>query len=282
VTGTELARLAPTYAELDRLRDVIAPGADDAELGLFARVCAELGLSPFKDQIALVPRYSNKARRDVHKAQIMVAGRRTLAERTGELRGIDGPEWTGPRDARGNLAWSELWTGDGYPYAARVFVYRAEWVKPANGTVKWSEFAPTKSDGSGKLLGLWPQMPSHMLGKTAESLALRRAFPDVINADVLEPFEDADDVGPAGTVADRPAEAELAAAIAEVPGGVDAYVPATSRALKLTQSEAHAVVGSLAADRRAAFLEAQGIADFGEVWPVAALEAAAELASEPF
>jgi hypothetical protein len=69
---------------------------------------------------------------------------------------------------------------DDWPYAARVLVYRHDWTRPANGTAKWSEFHQTigGAGGSQVLSPFWRRMPSHMLGKVAESLALRRAFPN--------------------------------------------------------------------------------------------------------
>ena len=181
---------------LQTVRDQIAPDASADELAFFARVCAQLDLSPFAGQIVLIGRWDSRARRKVHRHQITVMGRRALAARTGELAGIEGPEWCGPRDAHGELHWSELWTHDqDPPYCARVFVYRKGWTKPANGTAKWVEFVQTNNQG--ELLETWKQMPSHMLGKVAESMALRRAFPDVITDDAIGAYvgETADDYG---------------------------------------------------------------------------------------
>jgi RecT family len=173
------------------VRAQIAPDATDAELIVFAQVCANFGLSPFADQIVLVGRYNRRLSRLVHRHQITVAGRRALAARTGQLVGIEGPVWCGPR-VRGLLEWREVWDdeNDQPPYCARVLVHRKGWVAPANGTAKWSEFVQ-KIDG--KIVQMWQQMPSHMLGKCAESLALRRAFPDVITPDVLGAFSGDDD-----------------------------------------------------------------------------------------
>lgn len=199
--------------QLMTLRDQIAPEASPEEIAYFGAVCARLGLSPFADQITLIGRMDRRVGRKVHRHQITVAGRRALASRTGELVGIEGPEWCGPRkpgpvvldssgyprvDASGDpirepgaLEWLDVWDrDDGPPYCARVFVWRAGWIKPANGTVKWSEFVQTGNDG--KLVGLWRTHPSHMLGKCAESLALRRAFPDVITDEIIGGFDAGD------------------------------------------------------------------------------------------
>ena len=172
----------PEGSRLNLIRDQLAPGAPDDELAWFGAVADRLELDPFAGHIVLIPRWDNRVRRDVYRPQITVAGRRAIAARTGELVMIDGPVWCGPRNAAGDLDWLDVWDGAGYPYAARCLVSRRGWDRPANGTAKWSEFAQFgKADDAGerKPLPIWAQMPSHMLGKVAESLALRRAFPEI-------------------------------------------------------------------------------------------------------
>lgn len=272
-------RWDPDARAIATLRDQIAPEASDDELALFARVCGALALSPFADQIVLIGRYDSRAGRKVHRHQITVAGRRALAERTGQLVGIEGPEWTGPRDDRGNLNWQELWTSDGWenaPYAARVFVHRAGWVKPANGTAKWSEFRQTGSDG--QLLRMWRAMPAHMLGKVAESMALRRAFPNVIGAAVdldtldddirhaIELSDTRDVVDDAPQIIERGDAGDVReSAPAPGPGAGGRPVPTSD------QGTAHAIVGAWPEDVRDAFLERHAITSFGEVWPDSAV-----------
>jgi hypothetical protein len=174
---------------LQSLRDLIAPGAMLEELALYAEVCRAIRLSPFGEQIALIGRHDKKAGRVVYRPQILIAGRRTIADRTGDLLGVEGPVWCGPR-VDGELRWADVWTEDGAnrpPYCARVLVHKRGWVNPANGTAKWSEFA--QRDRDGHLTGLWQTMPSHMLGVRAESLALRRAFSAAI-ADAQDIIDD--------------------------------------------------------------------------------------------
>jgi RecT family len=179
-----LARI-PDGGRLDLIRDQLAPGSSDDELAWFGAVADRLELDPFAGHIVLIGRYDGKAKRDVYRPQITVAGRRTIASRTGELVGIEGPVWCGPRNDAGELVWRDVWDDDGYPYAARALVYRRGWERPANGTAKWSEFAQygkADNDGEKRPLQTWRQMPSHMLGKVAESMALRRAFPEIAAA----------------------------------------------------------------------------------------------------
>jgi hypothetical protein len=194
---------------LSVIRDQMAPGASEEDLAYFGQVCRRLALSPFAGQVALIGRWDRKLARQVHRPQITVAGRRALAWRTGRLAGVDGPVWCGPRDPAGaELVWREVWDDDdAYPYCARALVYVKGWDRPANGTAKWSEFSQwyDGDDHQAHLVPLWSKMPSHMLGKVAESLALRRAFPEVaeavaeVDADDETATLDPDPVAPAVT-----------------------------------------------------------------------------------
>jgi hypothetical protein len=170
-----------TRRTVDTLREQLAPRASDEELHWLAAVGARLGLDPIAGHVVLIPRWDGRLRREVHRPQITADGRLVLAERTGELDGFTGPEWTGPRDVTGQHRWVDLWDEDEPPHAARVFVYRRGRTHPANGTVRWAEFAQFNSKN--ELLPTWKKMPSHMLGKVALSLGLRRAFGDVIPQD---------------------------------------------------------------------------------------------------
>ena len=170
-----------TRRAIDTLREQLAPEASDDELNWLAAVGQRLGLDPIAGHLVLIPRWDQRAGRKVHRPQITADGRLVLAERTGELDGFDGPEWCGARDAQGNHHWVDLWDEDDPPHAARCLVYRRGRTHPANGTVRWKEFAQYNSNNV--LMPTWKQMPSHMLGTVALSLGLRRAFGDVIPAD---------------------------------------------------------------------------------------------------
>ena len=173
-----------TRRALDTLREQLAPEANDDELQWLAAVGQRLGLDPIAGHVVLIGRWDKRAQRKVHRPQITADGRLVLAERTGALDGFVGPEWTGPRNPDGGHTWVDVWDADEPPHAARVLVYRKGRAHPANGTVRWAEFA--QRDGEGNLLATWRQMPSHMLGKVALSLGLRRGFGDVIPSDVID------------------------------------------------------------------------------------------------
>lgn len=171
-------------AGIDVLRTQLAPNATDEELAYFAQVARHLELDPWAGHIVLIGRYDKEAGGKVHRPQLTVAGRRFIAQRTGRLEGVDGPYWCGPdRNDSGGHDWLEIWDDDDrYPYGARCLVHVAGWTVPANGTVRWQEFAQYVDAGRTRLMPTWAAMPAHMLGKTAESLALRRGFAEVAAA----------------------------------------------------------------------------------------------------
>jgi len=202
---TTPARVMPR-SDLDVLREQIAPSASDEEMIYLDAVAKRFDLDPIAGQVVLIGRYDSRVGRTVHRPSITAEGRLVIAERTGELLGIDGPEWTGPRNRDGSHTWVDVWDDDDPPHAARAFVHR-DGRRPANGTVRWIEFA--QRDRRGQLMPTWAAMPSHMLGKVAISLGLRRAFPGIIPADLeLEDFERDDVPGvaaapPAGAPSDH-------------------------------------------------------------------------------
>ena len=173
----------------------IAPNATSLDIDYLAAVCRRLELSPFTSpaQIVLVPRYDARLKRQVFRPQVTVDGRLALAVRTGHVVGIEGPEFTGPREKwtrDGQRIWTDLWDiGEEQrpPRAARYYVHVRDWTKPVNGTATWPEFMQT--DSNGELLPLWRRMPSVMLAKSALSLALRRSGVEAFAADVAVAYE---------------------------------------------------------------------------------------------
>jgi hypothetical protein len=68
-----------------------------------------------------------------------------------------------------------VWLQDVPPKAAKVGVYRNGFVEALTAVALWDQYAVKDKDG--KLTTMWRKMGSLMLGKCAEMLALRRAFP---------------------------------------------------------------------------------------------------------
>jgi hypothetical protein len=136
----------------------------DEHLAYFAQVCTHKQLDPFLGEI--VPVYYG----NTMVIQETVEGLRTIAERSGLYGGFDGPYWCGP-----DLDWKPVWLSDGPPAAARYFVRRKDWPEMVPGVARWASSA--QMDRNGNLMPLWKDRPDEMLGKTAETRALKRAFP---------------------------------------------------------------------------------------------------------
>ncbi|HEX3803147.1 MAG TPA: phage recombination protein Bet [Solirubrobacteraceae bacterium] len=148
--------------------------ATDDELALFIGQCERTGLDPFARQIYGI--YRKQDGREKMTIQTGIDGFRLIAQRSGTYAGQDGPFWL---DDTGQ--WHASWPKKTpAPVAAKVIVRKVigGHVVETPAIANFEEFAPRYS---GKLQGLWPQMPAHMIAKVAEALALRKAFPQELS-----------------------------------------------------------------------------------------------------
>lgn len=146
------------------LKDTICKGSTNEELQLFIHACKRCGLDPFMKQIHAVKRWDSNAHREVMSIQTGIDGYRLIAERTG--RYVPGRETTYQYDSNGSLtsatAYIKKLAGDG------------SWHE-VSATAFWSEYVASKKDGTPT--NMWATKPHVMLGKCAEALVLRKAFP---------------------------------------------------------------------------------------------------------
>jgi len=169
ITGSSQA-LAPvrdfSAAEMDVIKTVIARGASDVELKMFVAMATKLGLDPLSKQIYCVKRHVKQANGqwvDAITIVVGIDGYRLAADRTGRYCPGRAPTYEYDDDGRVTSATAyvlKLAGGAWHEVSAVAF---------------WDEYAQTNKEGAPT--AMWVKMPRLMLGKCAEALALRRAFP---------------------------------------------------------------------------------------------------------
>ena len=155
--------------DIDLIKTTILPKeTTDPEMALFLKYCQKTGLDPFTRQI-----YGLRTK---EKFSIMssIDGLRLVAQRTGEYRGQTAPMWC-DKDGK----WYDVWIFSEPPTAAKVGVYRQNFIEPVFGVAKFDTYAQRKYDGG--LQYNWSKMPDLMISKCAEALALRKAFPNELS-----------------------------------------------------------------------------------------------------
>ena len=163
-----------TPQQVAALQQIGVEGAQPGDLAVFFHQVQRTGLDPFARQIYMIGRRQKQGNQWVTKQTIQtgIDGFRLIArracDRTKETLSISQPYYATPD---GN--WLDFWPFDTPPVAAKVMVKRGGGEFPA--VAMFREYAGTTRDGS--LTRMWADKPSVMIGKCAEALALRKAFP---------------------------------------------------------------------------------------------------------
>lgn len=165
----EITKQPYTQAQIALITRTVAKGATKDELGLFLNVSKRCGLDPFSKQIYFIKRNvwnsSLKKSESVGTIQTGIDGYRAIAEKSGNYAGSDDAVYDTEQEDHPNKATITVWkivNGEKCGFTA---------------SARWKEYAAVHPK-KGTIMGQWKTMPYLMLAKCAESLALRKAFPN--------------------------------------------------------------------------------------------------------
>lgn len=141
-------------------------GALDATQALeFYMACKASGLNPARGEIYYQLR-NMKSGGQKMSIQTSIDGFRGAAAASGRYNGQTETKWCG-KDG----IWKDVWTEEGFPFAAKIGVYIKDVDHPTYATAHFNEYYPKPSQNS-------KTMPALMIAKCAEALALRKALPE--------------------------------------------------------------------------------------------------------
>lgn len=159
--------------DLDTLKNSICKGLTDSEFKIFVMACNKAQLDPFSRQIHAVKRKSKLPSGgwgETMTVQTGIDGYRLIADRTGKYS--PGREPTYVYDAEGKLLSSTAYV--------KKMTLDGTWHEVA-ATAFFSEYCQYTTDfrsGERTPSSFWAKNPHGQLAKCAESLAIRKAFPN--------------------------------------------------------------------------------------------------------
>lgn len=188
-----------TSTQVAALQQMGVQDASQGDLEVFFHQVQRTGLDPFAKQIYMIGRKTKVGGDWVTKQTIQVGidGFRLIARRAADLHHdtYGEPEilWCGS-----DAVWHDVWLDPQHPpMAAKAVVQRAGGT--FTGVATFAEYAGTRYDkksGQQVVNSMWASKPAIMLGKCAEALALRKAFPQDLSglytSDEMQSADNAD------------------------------------------------------------------------------------------
>lgn len=162
-----------TDAQVAALRQIGVQEASPADLAVFLHQAKRTGLDPFSRQLYMIGRWDSRSKTMKQTIQTSIDGFRVVAARRAADMGVPLSISAALLADPATGMWREVLPSGVAPLAAKVTVRLGEGVFEA--VARLDEYQQTTRDG--KPMGMWGRMPSTMLGKCAEALALRKACP---------------------------------------------------------------------------------------------------------
>ncbi len=164
--------------QIELMKRTIAKNATDDELKLFISVCVGAQLNPYLRQVHFVKRWDSKEGKEVGTIQVGIDGFRAIAESGGQYAGSDDAVFKDEKEIEISEEKDKIKRKMVVPGSATVTVHKLmEGSRyPFTATARWAEYYPGNKQGY-----MWKKMPYGQLGKCAEALALRKAFPKLLS-----------------------------------------------------------------------------------------------------
>ncbi len=163
-----------TTEQIALIKRTICKGATNDEFAFFMAQCDRTQLDPFSRQIYAIRRWDSSQNCYVMQTQISIDGSRLTAERTNKYGGQQPAQWCGM-----DGIWHDVWLDSEPPAAAKVGVIRTDFKEPIVCVASNASYVQTAK--SGEANSMWRKMSDVMIAKCAESLALRKAFPNELS-----------------------------------------------------------------------------------------------------
>lgn len=218
LVATQHGAISISDDEFETLRRTVCKDLDNNELKLFVAFCVQRKLHPLAKHV--YPFKSGGRLSFITSIDAM----RTIAHRSGQYDGSEGPYWCG-KDGK----WVDVWLSPERPLAAKFIDYRKDCAHPFVGIILASEY-------QGQTVA--KSMPTHMLAKAAEAIAHRKAFPEDLGG-MYEKDEMPPEIDVTPHPPPKPANGRLSlATVTQAPAVVDAEVVGESPAEPASEPEA--------------------------------------------